>query len=554
MAKLGELFIELGVAGDVKELEEAVNKMKEQVAVTQTQVRLDEARAKALEKIRQAQTKADKQRIAKAYNNEKTLIMQEAEVAATQRQIGAKRVLGGELAKLVTGFTAFVGAVAGAAYALNRLTNELVQSNQAFLDLTRTSDISLQTFQEWDSVGKMFGVQNAAQEISNLNDKLFNLMLTGEGARGFQLAGIDPRGQDAEGVMEQLRDRVATLDDTSASYLLRQMGIDPKMLHLLRMTREEFSSLTAEMKKYQLTPKQRRDIQLMNVQLQIAAQKLQYLKQRAILALMPVWVKFVQSFARVAEGFARIVKWVTSTKEGIIALAGAITTILIPAIYALYIAISSHPIVAAITAIFSTLYLLFDDIVGYFQGKNSMLGALLYALEAVNTELNSIETPKWVQDLLALIINIGNLPGQLSNLANIATGKENKVDISKGILKVGMNTPLMWGMGLVPGLIMKGVGTYAIAKSDAKELQNNIRGLVAGGASPPSEGYVGTLPDVSHNAIVSPATEQSINNNSVSNSNSNTTNITQNIEMHTNQPAQDTERELRYVASRYAYQ
>lgn len=418
MANLGELFVQLGVIGDIKPLEDALNKTKEQIALTQTQVKLDNARAKALKKVKQATSKLDKQKIAKAYNNEKNLIMQKAQAAGIQKQITAHKALGQEVGKVIKGIAAFVGAVTAAAYAMNRLTNELVQSNQAFLDLTRTSDIALDTFQKWDSVGKMLGVQNAAQQIEGLNQRLFELRLTGQGARGFQLAGINPMGQDAEGVLEQLRGRIAGMSDTSASYLLQQMGLDPKMLHLLRMSREEFEELGQTMKKYQLTNKQRADIQQMNIQLQIASQKLQYLKDRAILALMPYWVKFVQSFARIAEMLAHAtkeigkfaVKWrgvfigvgLGATK--IQAIAKGVKTFLAPLrnTYAIVLKLTrAIPVFGRIFAklggIFSkalfpltALYLILDDLAVFFSGGKSLIGEIKEWGEQRGGELGEI--------------------------------------------------------------------------------------------------------------------------------------------------------------------
>ena len=59
---------------------------------------------------------------------------------------------------------------------IDNLTQSLIQSNQAMLDLTRTTDIALGTFQKWDSIGKMLGVENAAQQLEGLNQRIFELM------------------------------------------------------------------------------------------------------------------------------------------------------------------------------------------------------------------------------------------------------------------------------------------------------------------------------------------------------------------------------------------
>ena len=249
---LGELFIELGTVGNVQELEKFVKKVREAT--------------EAIEKNAKAQNKQE--------NN---------------------------IQKTIKSFGTIVGAITAATYALNRLTTDLVKNNQAFLNLTRNSNIALSSFQKWDGIGKMFGIENAANQLDSLNQRLFELRLTGEGARGFQLAGINPIGQDAEGILEQLRSRIQGMDNTTASYLLQQMGLDPKMITILRMGRKEFEELGRIVNKYSLSEDQRAQIEQLNVQLQIANTQLQYMKNRVLIALMPYFVKFMRSIANVTE-------------------------------------------------------------------------------------------------------------------------------------------------------------------------------------------------------------------------------------------------------------
>ena len=91
--------------------------------------------------------------------------------------------------------------------------------------------------------------------------------------------------------------------------------------------------------------------------------------------------------ARVAEGLARIANWLTTTNAGAVTLGATIGSVLIPAIKALYAVITSHPIVAAITAIIGVLYLLIDDIVGYFQGKTAVLVTSLIGFDDIGEKL-----------------------------------------------------------------------------------------------------------------------------------------------------------------------
>ena len=288
------------------------------------------------------------------------------------------------------------------------MTNTLVQNNQEFLNLIRNSDIALGTFQKWNNVGRMFGVKNAAQQLANLNQKLYELMLTGQGAEGFMLAGINPMGQDAEGIMEQLRNRVAGLNDTAATFLLTKMGLDPSMLHLLRMTRQEFEAFNQATAQYRLTEEQAKQIQALNAQLEIARIKLQYLKDRAILAIMPYFVKFMQHVVNVVEGLrglARIttqyIQMMSPLQKGILAVAAAIGIL-----KAALIALSAHPIVAGISAILGALFLILDDIGAYFKGGRSGIGYLLYFFDELAEKLNSIKMPDWLSNLASIMQNV----------------------------------------------------------------------------------------------------------------------------------------------------
>lgn len=356
-ASLGELFIELGVFADTKELEQFEEKVR---------------------KVHKTIKKTEKE---------------------TQK---ATKSIGSYIKKL----RGIVTAVSVVVFAIHKMTNALAQSNQEFLNLTRTSDISLGVFQKWNNIGKMLGVRNAADQIANLNQRLFELKLTGKGAEGFMLAGINPLGQDAEGIMEQLRNRVAGLDDTAAAFLLNQMGLDPTMLHLLRLSRQEFEELGRAVKQYQLTPEQVQQIQKLNIQLQLAQIRFQYLKDRAILAIMPLWTKLVGAVSRIATGFLKIVDAITSFLNKVPALKNAI--IAIGAVFMAYF--------QPVWALCSALFLLIDDIMTFVQGGRSGIGYLLYFIDEISQKINSIMMPEWLEKFMAFFQGISGVLGKINPL------------------------------------------------------------------------------------------------------------------------------------------
>lgn len=321
---LGELFIELGIFADTKELKDFEQKLRQ-----------------ISEKIEKTGKKTEKTSMS--------------------------------LKKFVKGLAGVATAISGAIYAITRLTDSLIANNQEFLNLTRNSDISLSTFQKWNNVGRMFGVKNAAQQLATLNQRLFELKLTGEGAEGFILAGINPLGADAEDVMEQLRSRVAGLDDTAATFLLNRMGLDPQMLHLLRMTREEFNAFNKATEKYRLTDEQAKQLQMMNAQLEVAKIKLQYLKDQALIAIIPHLIRFFELLSNIGDKIKQLIDWLNGDSAfakfiKFVLKAVAVFGVWVAAVSSLaktfkflgmaiagarvaLLALTSHPIIAALTAV-----------------------------------------------------------------------------------------------------------------------------------------------------------------------------------------------------------
>lgn len=424
---LGELFIELGVVGDVKPLQNALKTLRDSVKEIDNQTLATKRLIKYRQDLAKSSTNEEKKLIKDAFINDvkKQKLLEEAN--AIRQNIDTKKAMASSISRVVKGIGAFVASAAVAVVAVNRLTDNLTRANQTWVNFSRTTDLSLRSLQKYSSVAslldKSLGATGAAGSIEQLNKRLFELRLTGEGARGFQLAGVNPVSQDAFGVIEQLRGRFRGMDNTKATYLMEQMGLDPKLLPLIRLTREEFEGLNSTIQNYRLSAQQREEIQAMNIQLEIAATKINYLKDRAILAIMPAFTKFMASLARVGEGLSKIVNWLTSTNSGAATLAATITTVLIPAIKLLFAAITAHPIVAVITAIIGALYLLIDDIMAYFKGGGSMFGVLLHFFDDLQKDFQDKNFGGVFDKLAASLKALSLIPASPALLAIAAAAK-----------------------------------------------------------------------------------------------------------------------------------
>lgn len=394
----------------------------------------------------------------------------------------------------VTAILGIAGAVAGAYYALDRLTNSLAKQNLQWLNLTRQSDIALSTFQKWGTIGKIVGVDNAAQQLENLNQKIFNLRLTGEGAKGFQMAGIMPT--NAEDVLEQLRGRIAGMSNTSATYLLQQMGLDPKMITLLRMGREEWEQYLEVQRRYTLNESQRREIDRLNRQLEVARIKMEYLKERIVLALMPAFTRLTRFLTSVTEGFARFVNWIAKGQSpaakltrGILGIASALGVVKVA-----LMAITTHPIIAAITGIIGAIMLLADDVNHYLTGGGSIIGVIAKGLQDLDIKgFIDFPVPKWLEYMIRVI----------DFLSGNATDRAYKARLEETIKNID---------------------------PDAVKLKD------------------GSFAEI---APISQQTKSEIRNNNTTNNSKNTT-ISMNNTFYSNQPAQDTANELRFYQAQFA--
>ena len=432
---LGELFIELGVLGDdegAKKVAKSIDEVIEKAAKA----------AKELQKQKKSTDEVDSS----------------SDSAAKKIAVAA-----GKIGALIT-------AVNFAVIALNRLTNSLVQQNQQWINLIRTSDIALSTYQKWGQVGAALdaslGEEGAAGAVAELNKRLFEMKLTGEGYGGFAFAGIMPT--DAEDVLEQVRARIKGLNDTAATAILERVGIDPRLLPMLRMTREEFEALNAEMARYRLTPEQRLQIQEFHKQMSIVNVKMQYFKDRIILKLMPYFLNFMRNVAFFTDKLFKLAKAVNKLAgnfKPLIAIALMFIAKIKPIakfLTALNTAfgglITKIPIVgrliAALGGVFSKafmpltiLYLLLDDLRAYMEGSGSMIGVYLAFIQKIEDAIN-FDCPEWIKNLMYIISKADNLTTAVQEVKgavkDIQNGENVKVSLPQAAWNFGKMLNPAW--------------------------------------------------------------------------------------------------------------
>lgn len=391
---LGELVVELGIKGNIKPLQDAINKTKQ-------------------------------------------LTEKEKELAQTKAKVAQ------QIDKGIRAFRNITASITASIWAINKLSDALLNNNQHWINLLRQSNITLESFQKYGQVANILdrslGIENATQSLQSLEQQLYKLQLTGEGASGFLLAGINPMGKSTEQVIEDIRSRISGMDDRQATFLLNQMGIDPRMLGMLRLSRQELEAINNELKNYRLTEEQRNALQEYNKQLEIARAKLKFYKDKLIIAIIPYLTKLTNITAKLVGRlmqFIPVIKRIVVTASilwGIPALLKAIT-VGIGAIKTALIALASNPALIGWTAMFSALYLIVDDIMTWLEGGESLFG---YFLGAIDNIVEDERTPQWLKDLLYIVTHADAIKKAVSDIKE--KFNEDHPVLNEGVKSVGEN-------------------------------------------------------------------------------------------------------------------
>lgn len=138
-----------------------------------------------------------------------------------------------------------IGALATLSAALGEMADHGMAVASAFRDFTNQTGLSMHGLERWQIAGSQVGVsaEKMAGSIKSLQDQLFRTALTGEKFNIFAMLGVDPKNKDAFQVLEAIRKRLPSLTPQARSYLLGNLGIDPSLINVLKLSREEFEKL-----------------------------------------------------------------------------------------------------------------------------------------------------------------------------------------------------------------------------------------------------------------------------------------------------------------------
>jgi hypothetical protein len=287
---------------------------------------------------------------------------------------------------------AFSGAILG----LERFTAKTIDSVVSINNLSNQTGLAIDKLQKWTQAGQLLDLslspEQIAQGIGNLQNQLSEIRLGGGNIKPFQMLGIDIQGQDAFGVLEQVRARIKGLDSGTATNLITQLGLTPNFINLLRASRKEFEALSGNIF---LSRNQQRDIMALGLSFTQLKLRMSALKDQAVAKIAPDlerliktffgWLEkngdkiintitmFAKAFGNFIEGIGRGVGFAGQLLENLFGMENGLKAI---AAAAAIVTLSFSPFIAAVLG----LILLLDDIAVWKQGGKSLFGGFYDAI------------------------------------------------------------------------------------------------------------------------------------------------------------------------------
>ena len=289
------------------------------------------------------------------------------------------------------------GAFTGAIYGLDRFINSTVQSVVALKNLNAQTGLSIDQLQRYQQAGQLsnlaLSADQVAQSIANVQKNINEIKIGQGNIAPFQLLGIDVAGQDAFGVIEQLRESIKGVDVGVATNLISQLGLTPDFINILQLSRKEFDALAQNSF---LSGRQRNDIEKVGVSMKSVGLRFKALKDQIVAKISPELNQLIQKFFKwLVDNGDQIIKIMSGIGQTFIKFGQAIgnavsligefmgsvggmeTGVKILAASFSVLVLSFSPILAGLTA----MILLLDDIAVYRRGGDSLIGALIGSFE-----------------------------------------------------------------------------------------------------------------------------------------------------------------------------
>lgn len=266
--------------------------------------------------------------------------------------------------------------------------------------------VAVEELGAWSDAVKLAGgsTEGLISSIERMNEGLTVLDVTGKSRvlpflkeLGIDMESAAHKGKTAFELFPEIADAMSQMDRAQAVSLGKKLGLDQGTIMLLMQGRREVDAAIARQKELGTVTKQQAEISAkFNDQLDNTAQAMRSLYLSVAQAVLPSLTAFFKGVEVIVQFMRRHSDFITGL---FIAVAGAIGALVVPALVKMGVAaaVAFAPffaIGAAIAAVGVAFALLYDDIVAWQAGADSLIGRHLMTwaefLDVIETVANAI--------------------------------------------------------------------------------------------------------------------------------------------------------------------
>lgn len=326
--------------------------------------------------------------------------------------------LGGSFKNLI----ATAGGAMAALFSLAAIKSGITQSAEYANNIGLLSDalgVNANEMSRWGSAAEMMGgdLQGMADSFMDMNESIGEALKDTESERAktfkaLNMSLIDTAGNSIGAVegMLRLADSVSTLSKQEAIFRIKQVGItDNKIVNMILKGRTELENLIKRQKelggvtKNQIEVSKEFGYSLKNMEIGFRSLFLDLGEK-----ILPIFGKFIDSIADMTV-------WVRKHSDFVIgfimAITAALSIYLIPALYkagaAAAVAFGPYLLMGAIiVAVAAAFALLYDDIMNFAAGNESVIGDILKKYPKIEKTVRDVGAAfKWLWDTAKAVFN-----------------------------------------------------------------------------------------------------------------------------------------------------
>ncbi len=320
--------------------------------------------------------------------------LSETDKRAKQTEHSVKKV-DDAAGKLGSSFTRMI-AQAGAAFAASVTVGAMLHASMAAADLaddlndvSEALDVSVEALDMWGGAVKTTGgtAEGFQASMKTLTASLSQIEVTGKSrvAPFFKELGIDldaasNKGKRAMDFLPEIADSFEKMSKTQSFGIGRKLGLDEGTIQLLQKGRREVEAMLKRQKELGLVTEADAEIAAtFNDQMDDTARAFRGIWVSVNSVLLPVLTKLF-------KGFEVVSLYVKEHKHAVIglliALGAAVAVFVLPALYSMAAAaiVAFAPFLligAAVAALAVGFALLYDDVMNFVEGNDSLIGSIL---------------------------------------------------------------------------------------------------------------------------------------------------------------------------------